>query len=317
VRFQRNIFSYAFKQIHVLLKYVQLKSRKNRFFKFVEEELALTERYDNQEGFLKNVPEFDIYIAGSDQVFHPRSKYLKTYYLGFDKKNSIKIAYAPSFGMSAFSQEIANELKDYLADFDALSCREQDGANFIESIVNKNVPAVVDPTFLLSADEWNEMLIPPASKEKYIFIYDLNGGENLVKIANKIKKETGFKIICQTQKAHVYYNVDEIVLNTGPREFVGLIKGAQYVVTDSFHGVAFSVFLKVKFLTYIAMPNASTRVRSMLASFGLSNRIIENGQAESYVFSSIWNSDYQGLLTEKVLESERYLLQAINLFKSK
>lgn len=313
VKFRRNVPLYLYHQSCVLMKFSALKKRKESFRKFVQEELNLTKRYISEDDLLTNIPQMDVYIVGSDQVFHPKSPYLRAYYLDFKKNHSVKVAYAPSFGMSEFTDEIGMKLHKHLMDFDALSCREKDGANFISRITHKSVPTVVDPTFLLTISQWSMMLVPPSHDDKYIFVYDLNGGKNLIHIANKIKQATGYKIICQTQKAHVFYNIDKQLYDTGPREFVGLIKNAEFVVTDSFHGVAFSVFLRKKFLTYIATPKASSRIHSLLSSLGLQDRIIEYGQSGEFLFQDVFDLNYIDKLQRLVDDSEKYLLDSIKL----
>ncbi|SOD98325.1 polysaccharide pyruvyl transferase family protein [Spirosoma fluviale] len=313
--FRKNILIYLFQLICTLIRYSKLKNRKNKFKSFVATHLSLTKRYKTQEEFLKNVPDMDIYITGSDQVFHPKAEYKKVYFLGFEKWNGLKIAYAPSFGMSNFTEEIANELKPYLLDFDSLSCREEDGAAFISTVTGRTVQSVLDPTFLLSKNQWSEMAIGPDEKRKYIFIYDLNGAENLVEIAKKIKEKTGYIIICQTQKAHKFYDVDIQLFDTGPEEFAGYINDAEYVVTDSFHGVAFSVFLHKRFYTYIAMPKASTRVRSMLRKLDLQDRIIENEKAHEFEFSGPEIKDYKSTLNAQILASKSYLTESLTFLQ--
>jgi hypothetical protein len=314
VKFRKNIFKYLYLQTWVVLKYVKLINRKNKFKYFVEQNLDLTERFETEEEFMDKLPEMDIYISGSDQVFHPSAKYIDVYYLNFKKENAIKIAYAPSFGISKFTDEVELKIKNYLLDFDALSCREKDGAQFMSKVVNRNIQSVLDPTFLLSTEQWNEIIVEPNEANKYIFIYDLNGANDLINIAIKIKKETGFKIICQTQKAHASYDIDKLLFDVGPSEFLGFIKNAEYVITDSFHGIALSVLFKIKLFAYVAKPHASGRVRSLLDAVGLNDQIVEHGKSKDFCFNAKSDSisNYDSVLDKLIEKSEVYLLDSIN-----
>lgn len=309
--FRRNIIIYLYKQLFVLLRYPQLKLRKKRFIDFSNEELTLTQRYLTEKDFLTNVPVNDRYIVGSDQVFHPSSEYLEAYYLNFEKGAAKKIAYAPSFGISTFNEHIEKKIKPYLEDFDYLSCREIDGANFMSSILTKNISVVLDPIFLLSPEQWMDMAVKPKNGEKYIFVYDLNGGYNLLEIAKKVKKETGFKIICQTQFANHYYKDCEQIYNSGPREFISLIANAEYVITDSFHGTAFSILFNKKQFIYDAKPHASGRIRSIMEIAGISDRLIEHNDFNKFVFERKSEVNFKDL-NILVVSSKEYLKKAIN-----
>lgn len=311
---RKNIFKYLFDQSCVLRRYQALKERKERFRKFVEEEFNLTQRYETQEKLLSMIPSKDVYIVGSDQVFHPSSPYLRAYYLDFKKNKSKKIGYAPSFGMSEFSDTVKQKVTPYLIDFDTLSCREQDGAEFIGSILGKSVPVVMDPVFLLSKNEWASMSIEPQFNKEYIFIYDLNGNEHLIQIAKQIQKQTGLPIVCQTQNASKFYPVEHQLYNSGPREFIGLIKNAEYVVTDSFHGTAFSILFNKEQYIYNARPKASSRIYSIMSKFGLQDRIIEFGASKKFSFNlhaEKRNFDKQ-ILEQEVSESKKFLHNAMH-----
>ncbi|GGD03485.1 polysaccharide pyruvyl transferase family protein [Hyunsoonleella pacifica] len=314
IPFRRNVLLYLYKQFFVLLRYPSLKRRKHRFENFIKEEFKLTERFRTEEELLQNMPVFDHYIVGSDQVFHPNYKYLEAFYFNFTKNNAKKTAYAPSFGISSFEKISDDRIKLFLEDFDHLSCRESDGANYISSLLNKDVPVVLDPIFLLSDQQWEEMSSGPLVDEKYIFIYDLNGGYDLLKIANKISKETGLKIVCQTQSADHFYKNCTQIYDSGPREFISLIKNAEYVVTDSFHGTAFSVLFNKKQFIYVARPHAAGRIRSIMAISNITERIIENGNADNfnYLDKKNLNTSNRDNLNKLIESSKAYLSQSLN-----
>ena len=142
------------------------------------------------------MPIFDYYLTGSDQVFNLNSKYSLLFFQQFQIKSGIKAAYAPSFGRSTFSEAEKKEVEELTKDFNYISCRENDGAKMLSEILKKEVPCVIDPTFLLSSDLWSEMMKIPKTNEKYLLVYDLNGGIPMLNIARKVAAEKELKIYC-------------------------------------------------------------------------------------------------------------------------
>lgn len=274
---------YFFTMVHCR----QLKRRVDRTWEFKNKYFNFTRRYSTMEDALENHPLEDIYITGSDQVFNPNARYVPLYYLDFDKGNGKKVAYAPSFGISTFDDAITSKIANYVKDFDSLSCREPAGAKYLSSIVGYDVPVVVDPVLLQSADEWSNIAVSPRIKGEYIFIYDLNGAENLVSIAKKIQQQTKLPIVCLTRNRLKIYPVNKQVYDAGPAEFVGWIKDATYVVTDSFHGTVFSLIFNKRFFTFIALERTSSRIRNILGKVGLENRIVTKDEVKDFRFSPI------------------------------
>lgn len=297
----------------ILFKIKGLLLRKKRFKEFVKTKLDLTSRYTSEDELLNCNLKMDIVITGSDQVFNPNNKYYKAYYLGFKEKKFIKIAYAPSFGIHNFTQNISEQIGKYINDFDFTSCREEVGASFIAKITKKNVPTVCDPVFLLDKHEWTKIIGSKIIKEKYIFVYDLNGGFELIKIANKIKEVTGYKIICQTQTPQRFYQVDNQKYDLGPKEFLEHINYSEYVITDSFHGTAFSIIFNKKFYTYIAQEKSSSRIRFLLNKFNMNNNIIENGKYNEFCFNYSDNNNNGTKNNAFIKESMKFIDLALSI----
>lgn len=267
-----------------LIRYKQLKRRVIRTDAFKKQYLVFSRRFNSVEDVLSNHPEKDIYLTGSDQVFNPNGRYLPVYYLSFDKGAGKKVAYAPSFGISTFTKQTADVISRYLCDFDYLSCRESSGASFLSQITRREVPVVLDPVFLHSSDEWMKVSSRPSYSGNYIFVYDLNGGEALISLANTIKEKTQLPVVCLTRNRLRFYRVDLQCYDAGPAEFLGWIQHASFVVTDSFHGTAFSLILNRDFFTYVALEKTSTRLKEVLGKVGLDERLIFKGQLQSFDF---------------------------------
>lgn len=302
----RNIYYLFFS----CLRYKSLNLRKKRTEAFKEKYLNLTKRYATVKEVIDNPPFEDVYITGSDQVFNPGKNYMPVYYLGFDKKRSKKIAYAPSFGISVFSDDFQKDITPFLNDFDSLSCREENGASFISRIINKPVPTVLDPVTLLSKEDWDSIAVSPKYDNDYIFIYNLNGGYDLVNYAKKLKEETGLRIICLASNITHRYNVDLQLYDLGPAEFLGYIKNARYVITDSFHGTMFSLIFEKKFSTYISTPSTSSRIINILTILGLKERVATD--ASQFSFSTI-DKNYDVDFSDISHNSKEFLLKSCRL----
>lgn len=283
-----------------LIRFLPLVKRRKRNAEFKHGNIKFTALFTTKEELLNNLPFADIYITGSDQVFNIDSENFDVYYLNFNKGRSKKLAYAPSFGTSSFNEGIKRKILPLLKDFDALSCREKDGAAFISSIIGNSIPTVVDPTLLLKPDEWLRVAVFPKFRRKYILIYDLNGGERLVKIAKVIQKTTDLPIVCITNKIEKFYSVDKQIYSAGPGEFLGWFAKADYIVTDSFHGTVFSIQFNKPFNTYIAVKQSASRITSLLESLNLSDRIVYDDTIGNFKFP---DSNY--IVNESLLKTFR------------
>jgi len=252
----------------------ELKSRREKTKLFKEQYYVQTDRFSSIDSLISNNPEADIYISGSDQVFNPNSIYLPVYYLGFKKGNGIKVAYAPSFGISKFAPDVAERIKPYLVDFDFISCRETIGADYLTTLLGRTVPTVCDPTLLLGTTEWSNIAVAPNFDKPYILVYEINGGGDIVSIAQKLAAVKGLPIVCITSKTHRNYKVNKIVRDAGPAEFVGWFQKATFVVTDSFHGTVFSWIFEKEFFYFLAYEGTSSRAISLLKHLGCEDRVV-------------------------------------------
>lgn len=286
-----------FKFFLVLSHYFEIRRRNKRHILYNENFLE-QKRYDfSSDNNFNLIPSFDIYLTGSDQVFNIRhNEYKQLFFQQFQIKNGIKVAYAPSFGQSEFSDTDKLKIKSLTQSFDYLSCRENDGAAMLSEMHGKVVPCVIDPTLLLTSDQWAVMMNAPKTDEKYLLVYDLNGGVPMLNIAKKVAAEKGLKIYCISRHpdiCFIYKGIDKVIYDAGPREFVGYFSQAAYIITDSFHGTSFSIIFKKDFNTYVALPNASQRIKSLLQICGLLDRIIENDILINYCDNCFANFDNQ------------------------
>lgn len=214
---------------------------------------------------------YDLFVSGSDQVFNFRlTGYDSTYYLDFVSSGK-KISYAASMGV--FLPEKRDEYYKYLQSIDYLSVREKSTADLINIEYGINAKVMPDPVFLHSKEEWMGLLGIREKKQhhKYVLVYSLIENKDLYLIANSVAIENNLKIIVITKALKPLGKADKFLRNTGPKEFISLIMNADYVVTNSFHGTAFSIIFKKQF-TVLIPPVASERIDDLLVSLNLKQR---------------------------------------------
>lgn len=220
--------------------------------------------------------EYDAAIVGSDQVWHNwenDAKELDYYYLMFiDHKK--RISYAPSFGFGKFPIKDIDIHKKGLDEMRFLSCREKTGCTMINNLTGRNAENVMDPTLLLSSNEWQQIAKKPEFElpERYMLVYFLGEiTEQYRKFMDKLTRLYCVQVInIYDKKQYDYYQVD-------PLRFLYLIKHAVLICTDSFHGTVFSIIYEKQFITFlrdISIYNASSdRIIDLLERVGLGDHI--------------------------------------------
>lgn len=243
--------------------------RKRRYDAFRQEFLPLTRRYYSADELRAEPPQADVYFAGSDQIwntFFPNGKD-PAFYLDFAPEGSIKASYAASFATEDIAEEWKPQVREWLSKLDFISVRESSGVRIVEELGIEKVTAVLDPVFLLSADEWRKIAaekpMPP-----YILVYDFDGNAQIEQEAKRLAAQYSLKIAALQKLPYA----DICLTNAGPQEFVSLIADASYVLSNSFHATAFSLIFHRPFMVYDRKEHINTRMRDLLALVGLSGR---------------------------------------------
>lgn len=229
-------------------------------------------------------------ICGSDQIWSP--KYLDTsYYLDFVHDNVKKIAYAPSIAVKNYTIPEVELIKPLLERFDSISVREEDGRLLLKDLGFEKVYVVADPTLLLSKEIWNgdfgECENIPSND--YILIYLLSDNKWYQNTINAILDAfPNFSIVIIPKTVGAYNLGGELRCDAGPIEFVHLIKNAQYVITDSYHGMCLAIKFEINFTILQRFdekkPGAeNSRVESLLSILSLENRLVKWKHNNSYI----------------------------------
>lgn len=310
-KFSKSLKSDIAMLVFTFLRYKGLRKRKVSTDEFKKCHFTLTRTYSDYNELISSPPLMDVYVTGSDQVFNPSNIYRDAFYLNFKSGNAKKVAYAPSFGVNTFNEEFSRSIESLVADFKALSCREKEGADFLSQITGKEVPWLVDPTFLIDAKEWEKLCVRPPINEKYIFIYALTGENYLIDIAKKIRNKTGYKILYQRHNIRSFVNVDKVMYDSGPAEFLGFIRNAEILLTDSFHGTVFSTIFDKPFYTFITRPKVSTRIYNLANILDIYDRIVTPSTLNDIEFSTIPYKTNKDRLNQMIEQSKSFIQKNI------
>lgn len=245
-----------------------------RYKKFSEfrKMMRLSPRY-NKNNLYKANKRYDICISGSDNIWNADiNGFDKNYFLDFIEDNAKKRSYASSFGSDKIDSSLEKEYGELLKKYTVLGVREESGAKLIKRISDKDAYVVSDPTFLISYEEWDKISIKPKEKKSYILAYQLVPSKHFIKTVNRISKEERLPIIYVSFPMGGYVK-SKCKLHIGPKEWLGYIRNANIIVTDSFHGVMFSIIFEKQF--YVILTQLSTRIENILEKLRLQNRIID------------------------------------------
>lgn len=298
----------------------KLKLRKKNFLSFHANNSNLTKTFYSYKELYNYTFDFDVYCVGSDQVWNPNTATsIEPYFLTFAPNNAKKISYASSFGVSQIPEpELKDKYRQLLNNIDILSSREKQGVQLIKDITGRDAVNVLDPTLLLNKEEWEEFanFENEYVKNKYIVLYNIHESEAILKLAYKIHKETGYPILKICKRAVLLPRYKKVinVKTAGPAEFIGLIKNAGYIITNSFHGTVFSILFNKKFFSIMPQKaNNNSRVEDLLKLLNLNNRLFYDNMSINLIdYNS--NIDYDSV--ERILNYQReksieYLVNAI------
>ena len=258
----------------------EIENKHLLFEKFFDEKVKHSRKYYTLDEITNdNDLPYNVYIAGSDQIWnYIHTDRLDVYFLMFANKfTAKKISYAASVSIYDIPKKLQNDYKRYFENIDIISVRELHGADLVAKYSDKTAEVVLDPTFLLSRSEWQkEVAVNCDIEDDYLLIYTLSGSPHIRKMALTIAARLNLKVV--NIKSNYVEEPDDGTIHMyeiGPAEWVGLWNKAKYIVTDSFHGTAFSINFNVPFTTLVN-PNSmmNSRVLSILKITELESRIV-------------------------------------------
>jgi hypothetical protein len=294
------------------LPYAKSLLRRQRLFElFANTELALSPRCRTEADVMRQAENYECIVCGSDQTWNldPAGRYQNAvYYLNFPKKQR-RVTYATSFGNWVKKlPDHEDEVLPWIKTYDMLSMREESGAAYLRS-KGFDCELVLDPTLLLESGEYSSICAEPAERD-YVLLFSWPGSKNAVMITNMVSGKLGVKPICIVPPPRTMFSGIERKLDVGPKEFLGLVKNAAFVVTDSFHGTVFSIQYEKPFVS-VNNGESDTRRLSLLDRLGLSDHYLAPDKLD---FDKILSTDFASA-KQKLLrlrdDSIAYLQRAI------
>lgn len=281
-----------------------LKSvQQSQFKDFIDRHLNLTKEYMSKQEI--DTSEFDAIISGSDQVWNPRlTGGDMTYFLDFAPENVKKVSYAASIGLNGdLFLGYKDVFEKYVPAFSGISLREETHVDYIQSIAkNKEVIASIDPSLLLTSKEYLEAFnLPDDRSEDYIFVFSYALDPKMYDFANMLSLKSGYKIVALSPyNSGSYVNGTKVVKNVPPVEWLQLFNKAKLIITDSFHGMMFSIVFNKPFYAYTPNRSNVARVKDVLKKLGLEDRKLTG---ITNVNDVVWDMDYTKV--NEILEKER------------
>ncbi len=248
-----------------------------KFKKFIINSFNLTQPCNSIQDLKELESIYDVFVCGSDQIWNPKiiDGFDSAYFLDFVAEKK-KVSFASSAGGYRFSKHEKELLKKYFDSFSCLSVREKNTGKFISSLLeNREIFTVLDPTLMLNKSDWLGLLnINQTNKTPpYVFVYTLKKDEFVRTVVNKVSKMLGLKTVVIDQDPFLGYPSDKHIQDAGPKEYIELLSQASFIITNSFHGTAFSVNFEIPFIA-IKPESGLNRMQNFLANVGLDDRLI-------------------------------------------
>ena len=325
----KNIIKNIFRVPIAGIKRRQIKD----FSDFKTDRMTLSKESYSPYSNLKLLEEkYDCIICGSDQIWNVHAKDCDDIYF-LPEIQTRKIAFAVSINSTDYTEERCNsKMKEWILDYDLISCREKTGAERIADFIGhkKDVFTLLDPTLLHTKNDYLQICKPDTLPANYIFMYKVWSGKDTYKLVADIGKKLDMPIytilmlkdilgLCKVEKNGIKVLKKEL----GPEHFLTYIRNASYVVTDSFHGTAFSIIFEKPFISVREKkPDGclknDERITNLLKLLGITERYLSLYELSEFDYTKAIN---YSIVTEKRIklanETKKILLNALNEEKEK
>ena len=272
---KKTLKQWVKKPLRDILEIKSIKKSEDIFRKFIVEKIHLTPKtYFSYEELVKDCPQADVYATGSDQMWNSgwNQGIEKSFFLEYAPENKKRIAFATSIGKTQFEKEEADEIIPLIKKYDLVTLREQSAVDLLKEY-DIDGQLVLDPTLTLKKEDWFEILPKNKRTKPYLLVYQLHMSHNnadFTRAVQEIAARKGLEIV-RVVYSYSDRKVGEKVVLPGVFEFLSLIRGAGFIVTDSFHGTAFSINFNKQFAV-IYPEFFGTRMDNILRLTNLQNR---------------------------------------------
>ena len=298
----------------VVKHFLQIPNRFGQYFlfeHFIQELTDCKPKIVESDCLAQELKKYDALICGSDQIWNMEiTGDVTDYFFDSNDADAMRIAYAASFGSNKLTQFQKKTIEKFLPHFKGVSLREEDGMADVCSVVNGNVPIVVDPVFLQDQDYWEKESERSKfrTSKSFLLYYSLKNNLQLIKKAETMAKNMGIEIFIIHPTGVRPKIKGKFLKGIGPREFLWLIRNAKCVCTDSFHATAFSLIFKKKYL-HVKNNEKESRVESILRRLNCYDSCcMKLGEIDILDFQKLDSF----LLKEHIFISKNYISSVLN-----
>lgn len=284
------------------------------FMKFLKDYVPLTKEFKTYEDLEKSSLSADYFVAGSDQIWNlnlPNGKD-GAFYFDFVKKGK-KISYAASLGMDELNEEQRQYLLQRISNFDDIALRENTAKKLLDS--NRNISVVMDPVYLLGKEDWKKLEQKPKKfpTEKYILVFAFNRQKEIFDFGKKLAKKYGYKVISvNTFWEDIFNGMDHYYWNCSPNEFLYLLSHAECIVTNSFHGLSFSIIYNKPVILFQKNDKGNSRMLDLVNRLK-ANKVIDKRWKSDIKIPKINYEIINNAVEIERKKSEEYLRDCLSL----
>ena len=284
-----------------------------KFDRFYHERFNRTNGSYTSANFESVTDEVDRFVCGSDTIFCPDEfGFDDGYFANYPCMRGNSIAYAPSFGDPHFKDGDYERLNNLLQNFRAIGLRENLMLPYVKEHTSIPVQKVVDPTLLLTQEDYDTIATERFVDEPYLLLYARRYNPKMEAYAEKMAAEKGWKIVDISLRATNAEKGHMMFYEAGVEEFLSLVKHAEYIVTNSFHGMIMSVQYRRPFVIF-SREQCDTKITELLELFGLADRMLISGDE---LFEEInYNSVHSNIGKARV-DAINFLQDEINILFS-
>ncbi|NLI23146.1 MAG: polysaccharide pyruvyl transferase family protein [Bacteroidales bacterium] len=300
-----------------LLGFPKILKRRAGYLNFMKEYLHVSDKVRYPVAGALAHCSYDVVIYGSDQIWrkmHFNNQYFfDDVYWGLYPHNvGVKIAYAASMGDVNLTPDDIPYIRQSVQNFRYIGIREDYLINKLRQIIEADYQQVVDPIFLLDKQNWENIIDQAAFKipnEKYILFYHLSFNNSALQFVNRLARITGYRIIEIRGRVIPYLMGKRYFHGVSPLQFLALIRNSEIVVTNSFHGTAFSVLFEKSFYS-VLKPVENSRIKSLLKMLNLENRIVVD-EGVALLEEPINYSQVKRMLSHYIQNSKDFVLRSV------
>ena len=304
------------KRMMELPYYTSISTQRQKFESFLSTYLRLTKEINQEEELSRFQEVFDVFISGSDQIWNIRAAdFSYAYMCEFTQKK--KISYAASLGpldidWNKYDKErYLKALKQY----SCISVRENRSKRMVDHLLdNEGSQIHVDPTLLLSAEEWRKIQSDYNYQDgKYILLYCLEPDQTQLRIAERFSEKLKLPVVITGYRNKKdYFNHFVKCYDAGPLDFLSLVDHAAFVVTASFHGTAFSIIYNKPFCAINGSKD--NRISNLLKISGLEECAVDDTtDIENFIYPMREEAAITAYMNREKERSTEYLVSALGL----